>query len=636
MGQAAVEPLEKPPVTVASAQPPFSPTAMLLVIAGTVAALYLGRDVFIPLALAILLSFALSPIVTRLRRLGLGRVPSVLVVVVLALGFVSGFAWLLVSQAISLAENLPRYEYNLRQKMRILSTANGGTGVLEQTADLLRRMSEEIDQRAATGGTAGTARSSTGPGEARPVQPIPVEVHERAETPLEAARGVLEMVAEPLATVGIMLLFVIFVLLQREDLRDRFIRLFGSRDVHRTTEAMSDAAARIGRYLLMQLLVNMLYGSLFGAGLYLIGVPNPLLWGLIGVVLRFIPFVGAPLSVLFPLVVSLAADTGWTMPLEVIGLFLVIEVLLTYTVEPLVYGSSTGLSPTALVVATAFWTVLWGPVGLLLATPLTACLVVVGRHVPQLQFLEVLLGNQAVLSPPLRFYQRLLAADPREAEEVVEEHARRSGLVAALEEVVVPALALVEADRQRGAIARERQREIADDIVEIVEDIADESAPPRDRAAPILCLGARPGLDEAGACLLACALRQEGYDAALATVGDASGRRLEELPCEDVRLVYLSRGSSAGLAQARRVARRLRARLGAEVPVILALWNADPEKSEPERLAESTGVAQVTLTLSEALAAARPILGEPAKAGTAGQTAAPEARTPVAAAPALG
>ena len=316
----------------------------------------------------------------------------------------------------------------------------------------------------------------------------------------------LELVAEPLATVGIMLLFVIFVLLQREDLRDRFIRLFGSADVHRTTDAMSDAASRIGRYLLMQLLINLLYGTLFGTGLYLIGVPNPLLWGLIGVVLRFIPFIGAPISVLFPLVVSLAADIGWTMPLEVIGLFVAIEALLTYGIEPYLYGSSTGLSPAALVVATAFWTVLWGPVGLLLATPLTACLVVIGRHVPQLEFLEVLLGNRAVLSPPLRFYQRLLASDPREAEEVVEEEMRESGLLPALEQVVVPALGLIEADRQRGAIGRERQREIADDIIEIVEDVADENAPARDRAAPVLCLGARSGLDHAGACLLAAHL----------------------------------------------------------------------------------------------------------------------------------
>jgi predicted PurR-regulated permease PerM len=631
----AVEPQEVQPVRVASSQPPLSPTAMLVMIAAVVAGLYLGRDVFIPLALAILLSFALSPIVTRLRRVGLGRAPSVLLVVVLALGFVSGFAWLLVNQAINLAEDLPRYEYNLRQKMRIFSNQSAGTGVLEQTADLLRRMGDEIDKKDATGGTSGPAATTTGSGEPRPVQPIPVEVHEQPETPLQAAREVLELVAAPLATVGIMLLFVIFVLLQREDLRDRFIRLFGSADVHRTTDAMSDAASRIGRYLLMQLLINLLYGTLFGAGLYLIGVPNPLLWGMVGVVLRFIPFIGAPLSVLFPLVVSLAADVGWTMPLEVIGLFVAIEALLTYGIEPYLYGSSTGLSPAALVVATAFWTVLWGPVGLLLATPLTACLVVIGRHVPQLEFLEVLLGNRAVLSPPLRFYQRLLASDPREAEEVVEEEMRESGLLPAFEQVVVPALGLIEADRQRGAIGRERQREIADDIIEIVEDVADENAPARDRAAPVLCLGARSGLDHAGACLLAATLCAEGYDASLITPGEMAGQRLDDLPRDGVRLVCLSRGSSAGLAQARRVARRLRARIGPEVPIVLTLWNADPEKSEPENLALSSGVTRVALTLTQAVEAARAILGEPVAQMPAEPASAPplELRPTIAPAP---
>jgi predicted PurR-regulated permease PerM len=618
---------------VASTQPPATPMTMVLIGGAVVAALYYGREVFIPLALAILLSFALSPIASRLRRLGLGRVPSVLIVVVLALTFVSAFAWLLFSQAMSLAADLPRYEYNLRQKVRILHDDAAGTGVIERTADFLRRVGEEAQENAATGGTGGPARSSTvPPGEEvpRPVQPVPVEIHEPPETPFQAARDVFHLVAGPLAGIGIMLLFMIFVLVQREDLRDRVIRLFGSRDVHRATEAMSDAGKRIGRYLLMQLLVNLTFGALFGLGLWLMGVPTPLLWGMIGSVLRFVPYVGAPISMLFPLVISLAVDNGWGMPLMVVGLFLSIEAVLAYGLEPLIYGSSTGLSPAALVVATAFWTVLWGPVGLLLATPLTACLVVIGRHVPQLAFLEVIFGNREVLPPPVRFYQRLLADDPQEALEVAEEHGRDKRTTTVLDEVVLPALGLLEMDRQRGVIARDRLGTLAQEIIELVEDLVEAEAGPRGRTGSILCLGTRGSLDEAGAFILACGLREFGHDAVLApTVG--LGLRPEDLPREGIRLLCVSRVHIAGVAQVRRLVRRLRARYGPELPILIGLWSGEMPASEQAELADNLGATRLVTSLEQAIAAASELLGVPKPPPAATEDAKEPATAPAAA-----
>ncbi|MFL5335969.1 MAG: AI-2E family transporter [Geminicoccaceae bacterium] len=625
---APLRPELRQPLHLPGSQPPVSLGTMMITVAAVIAALYFGRDVFIPLALAVLLGFALSPIVTLLRQARLPRAPAVLIVVAIALALAAGFAWLLFNQAAGLAQDLPKYEYNLRQKVRLIRADTAGSGVLEQTADVLRHVQEEI-QQPQPGGAQPAAKPAPPPSEAaaKPVQPIAVELVDRPKTPLETIAETLGVVAAPLATIGIMILFLIFVLIQREDLRDRFIRLFGAGDIHRTTGAMSDATQRIGRFLLMQLVINASFGALFGLGLWVIGVPSPLLWGLIGVVLRFVPYIGAPIAALLPLAISLAVDPGWTMPLEVLGLFLAVEAVCAYVMEPLLYGHSTGLSPAAIIVAAAFWTSLWGPVGLLLSTPLTACLVVMGRHVPQLEFLEILFGNEQPLPPAVRFYQRLLAKDQREAEELTRQHAEEHGMMRAFDEVVLPALGLVEADRLRGALDRLRLRGIAEEVDELVEDVADEHAPPRDGPAAILCCGARGALDDAAGALLAAVLREQGYDAALAATG-AGGTAFEALTREGTRLAFVSRMDGPGIAQVRRAVQRVRGRLGSEVPVLVALWNADPEKSEPEALARSLGAERVALTLAEAAAAARELLGPPPEPAP---SAVPEAAVPVAA-----
>lgn len=613
-----------PPVTVPPSGPSLPLTSALAIGGALIAALYLARDVFVPLALAILISFTLAPLVNRLRRIGLGRAPSVMIVVTLALGLVVGFFWLLVGQAVHLAGDLPRYEDNLREKIRLLGPDAAGSGVFEQTADLLRRVGREFDKV--------TTPEGTPPAQALPAQtprPIPVEVHDPPTSPLGALLELAGVIAAPLATIGIMLLFIVYVLLQREDLRDRFIRLFGSGDVHRTTQAMNDAGARIGRYLLMQLTVNAVYGTLFGVALYLIGVPNALLWGLMGVVLRFIPFIGAPLSLLFPLILSLAVDSGWNMPLLTIGAFLVIEVGCTYLLEPVLFGSSTGLSMIALIIAALFWTMLWGPVGLLLAAPLTACLVVLGRHVPQLEFLEVVLGNRQALSSELKLYQRLLADDPEEATDVAEEFIDEHGLLRGADEVLLPALRLIAQDRVRGVLDRARANAMAEDLVAIAQDVASESgtapaAPPA--AAPVVCLGAGSQLDEAAARLAALVLRQEGLPAETFTAERVTQARPGELPSghpptgHPEAVLVLAIGPTAA-NRAGRFIRRWRVRAGETVPILAGLWPTDDALTLAE-LRERSKADQVATSLDDLIGLVRVRLAEAApQSATAGAAA---------------
>ena len=392
------------------AAPTTSPTALLVGMVIVVGALYLGSEILIPLALALLLSFMLAPIVTRLRRLGLGRIPSVLIVVVLVFTALLGVGSIVGTQIVDLATNLPRYEWNLRSKIRDLSIAIPSGGVVEQTSEMLRDLSQELEEATTP------EKEAESEAEVPPPEPIPVQVQRPAPTPMQTLREIGGPLVAPIATAGLVVVFVIFMLLQREDLRDRIIRLVGASDVARTTEAMNDAAKRISRYLLMQLVINLLYGIPVGVGLYFIGVPNPILWGLLATILRFIPYVGPVIAALFPIALSFAVAPGWSIPLMTIALFVVLELFSNNVLEPWLYGSSTGLSPVAVLVAAVFWTTLWGPAGLLLSTPLTVCLVVLGRHVPQLAFFDVLLGDEPALAPEVKFYQRLLAHDPEEAE----------------------------------------------------------------------------------------------------------------------------------------------------------------------------------------------------------------------------
>ena len=282
---------------------------------------------------------------------------------------------------------------------------------------------------------------------------MPVELREPEPTAVQLAQRILAPIVAPLATTAIVFIVAIFVLLQREDLRDRLIRLFGSSDLHRTTVAMNDAAGRLSRYFLTQLGINATFGLIIGTGLYFIGVPSPLLWAVLAMLLRFVPYIGAPLSALLPITLAAAIAPGWTMVAWTAALYAVVEAVMGQAVEPMLYGRSTGLSPFSVVVAATFWTWLWGPIGLLLSTPLTLCLVVLGRHVERLEFLDVMLGDRPPLTPVESFYQRILAGDPDEARAQAELLLKDHPLSAYYDEVALKGLRLAAADCARGVLA---------------------------------------------------------------------------------------------------------------------------------------------------------------------------------------
>jgi predicted PurR-regulated permease PerM len=590
-----------PVVPTGTSAPPLSATALMAALVAVVGALYLGRDILIPLALAILLSFLLAPLVVRLRRLGLGRVPAVLAVVLLLFVALLGLGTIVGSQMVQLAENMPTYEWNLRSKIRDLRIAMPTGGVVERASEMLRDLGQELNQA-----TAPADKSAKSVAEPEAPKPVPVEVQAPQARPLQTLREVGGPLVAPIATAGLVVVFVIFMLLQREDLRDRVIRLVAARDVARATEAMDDAAKRISRYLLMQLVINILYGIPVGVGLYFLGVPNPALWGLLATVLRFIPYVGPVIAALFPIALSFAIAPGWTLPLLTIALFVTLELFSNNVLEPWLYGSSTGLSPVAILVAAVFWTALWGPAGLLLSTPLTVCLVVLGRHVPQLGFFHVLLGDEPALDPEVKFYQRLLARDPEEATELAEDYLEAESLEKLYDAVIMPALGLAEQDRLRGRLERATVQEIAKDTIGVVEELAEDEPPTPDEAAvpnagAILCIGARNALDEAAAAMLAHLLQSRGIGARPVPRDVIAGRKLALLARDGAPLICLSYVNPAATQHAHRLTRRLRQHLGPEVRIMVGLWTAMPTDEAREELLRAAGADLLATSLGQAL-----------------------------------
>jgi len=616
MAEDTARQLQARPIAVPKAAPPASTQTTLLVIALVVATLYLGADILVPIALAVLLSFVLTPIVSRLQRLRLGRVPSVLMVVVLVFAVITGFGMVVGSQIADLADNLPTYQRNIQAKIQTLratAASAGSGGAMMQATEAFRDLRQELEQ--ATGqnqpaqdqpnpqgkpaAPSVTAQPNSPPAE-RP--PVPVRIEQPSSSPFEIARDVLGPALAPFATAGMVLVLTIFMLLQREDLRDRMIRLAGSGDLSRTTEAMNDAGERVSRYLLMQCVVNVTYGIPIGVGLWLLGVPNPLLWGMLATVLRFIPFLGPVISAAFPIMLSFAVDTGWTLPLLCIGLFVAVELFSNNVVEPWLYGSATGLSSLAIIVAAVFWTTLWGPVGLLLATPLTVCLVVLGRHVPQLHFLEVMLGDRQVLPDEAKVYQRLLARDPIEAGELAEERLADSSLPEVGNALLLPALSLAEQDRQRGRLNPDGQQAVAEGMATLLEELMEATQPGTGDEAPlVLCIGARNSLDEAAAGLLAHALRPHGVRADVIPCEKISPRAIASLGTTGVSAVALSYLNPSALPHARRVVRRLRLHFGPHVPILLCLWSAHPEADAPEHAIAMTAADRVATNLTGSL-----------------------------------
>ncbi len=568
----------------------------------TVVVLYFGRDIFIPFVLAVLLSFLLARPVEWLRRLHVPRAPAVVLVVACAMVLIGGVSVLVGSQVVSLANNLPAYQKTMQTKIRTIREAAVGGGAIDRTAQVIQALGRELSAKA-DGEKVGL---DTDGHTAKP-EPVPVRIETDAQQrALETLRNVVGPVLGPMGTAGLVIVFVFFVLLQPSDLRDRFIRLAGS-DLHRTTEALSEAAERVSRYLLMQLVVNATYGIPVGIGLYLIGVPGAFLWGLLATLLRFIPYLGPVIAAAFPLTMAFAVDPGWTMLLWAALLILIVELVSNNVVEPLLYGSGTGLTPVAVILAAIFWTLLWGPVGLFLATPLTVCLVVMGRYVPQLTFLDVLLGSDPVLQPEERLYQRLLAGNIEEAIDIGETAVAETSLTAFYDEVGLPALRLAEHARERGASVQDRKR-VADGIRAVVRDLRDfgeqDTAvvePPAGvrREAQVLCLAGRGELDDAAAAMLTHLLEDSGIAARMAPASSLTPDAIGSLNLAGVEVLCLSYLHPMPHAYARFVCRRLKRRRPG-MKIVLGLWNLAAPAGSADQLASRADADFGAKTLTEA------------------------------------
>jgi len=613
----------------------LSAVAMAILAALIIMVLYYGREIIIPIALAVLLSFVLAPLVRLVQRLRIPRSLAVVSVVVIAFAFIFAMGSLLATQLAQLAGDLPRYQSTISEKIQSFRETTAGRGTLERASSMLKDLSKELDKPKEAANSLGTIAA---PKAAAP-KPVPVEVLQPDPGALESLQTLISPLLHPLATTGIIVIFVIFILLQREDLRNRLIRLAGSDDLQRTTAALDDAASRLSRLFLIQLLVNGGFGIIIGMGLWLIGVPSAILWGILAAVLRFVPYIGAVIAAAFPLALAVAVDPTWTMLLWTIALFVVVEPVVGHVLEPMVYGHSTGLSPVAVVASATFWTALWGPIGLVLATPLTVCLVVLGRHVERLEFLDVMFGDRPALSPPEIFYQRMLAGDPTEASAKAEEFLKERSLSSYYDEVALRGLQLAQADAERGALDPDRLTKIRDAVQEFASNISeqDERPPPKvgpttdveatsaiegvaadapyeslrilrkeDLPAewqgehPVLCVAGRNPIDEAAAIMLAQLTGAHGLSARVEAAEALSTANIFRLETDGVAIVCLVYMDTSSPAHMRYSVRRLRRKLP-KATIVLGCWMKDIDPAALESLREGAKADLAAATLGGAL-----------------------------------
>jgi predicted PurR-regulated permease PerM len=571
------------------------------IIALAAAGLYWLQPVLIPLALAVLLTFLLSPVVSTLQRRGLGRVPSVLVTVLLALSLLGGIGWTLTRQLVTLADELPRYSQNLHHRIADLRGASKG-GPVEKIQKAVEDVVGEIQKT----DTLGVTRQK------------PVAVVLEAPSILVHLPNLLQA----LASGGVVAVLVIFMLLERRELRDRVILLIGYRRMTATTRALDEAGARISRYLLMQSIINGSFGVAVGLGLFLIGVPYAVTWGFLAAALRFIPYLGPIVAALLPLALSLAVFPGWLQPALVAGLFLVLEPITGSVMEPWLYGQSAGVSHVALLIALTFWTWLWGPVGLLIATPLTVCLIVLGKHLPALGFIVVLMGDRPVIEVKARYYQRLLARDQDEASDIVEAYVNTDGRESVYDTVILPALYYAKQDHDRGLLSEGDAQFVGQATREILDVLAHDAPAPSDP-------GDHPGTDTRVR-IMGCPARDEADVLALEMVGhvlDPARYRMEVgrtgmLTAEVVAWVDLHRpallciGAVApgGLSQARHLCKRLRSQCP-ELKIVVGRWGLHDERdSDCQHLlaAGADCVETTVLDTQRALTQVGLTLGRPA------------------------
>lgn len=572
-----------------------------------IAALYWGRTVMLPLALAALLAFILTPAVSWLERHGFRRLPGVLTVTVVVFALLVGLSYLLALQVGQLADELKqdKYQKNIMAKVEPLpEDVKGPLRKLVGAEEEAGKTVEGLKKKAADG-----------------TAPEPAAV---APVPALGLRWLTEYIppaAEGLATFVLIVVLAVFMLVKREDLRDRLIHLFGHGHLTATTRALDEAAQRISRYLSLLSLVNLCCGLALAAGFYFLDVPAALLWGLLVGTLRFIPYVGVWVGALFPVVLSAATAPDWYHPLGVLGLILAVELFIANVVEPVLYGRTMGISEVALLVMAAFWAWLWGPIGLVLAVPMTVCLAVLGKYVPQLDFLAVLLKDEPVLDTPVRYYQRLLAGDEDEAEDMVEEYLRGHPWEDVFDDVLLPALLLARHDRERGELdAAEEQgiyqatREVLDDLIfrqrqisKIASVPVGEEPPPERPAVPALGFPAHDEADELALHMLAQLLEPSGCRLEVVSSKSLTGEVLRRTGEERPPFVVVAALPPGGIAQSRHLCKRLRAQCPDLKIFVIRCGQGDALEKVRERLREAGADGMVT-TLQEARAQLLPLV----------------------------
>ena len=575
-----------------------------VVIVGT---LYLAKVVFIPLALALLLSFLLTPVVSMLERVRIPRGVAIFMVIGTLCAAIGFLGWKTSSQFVDLSSEIPAYKSALLDKIHRLK--GPGSSRLDNASQTVKELEQAIS--ATPGEAPNPSRTKVQPPGSSESHPMSVEVVPPSN-PLESLQSMLG----PLATGGIILVFTIFMLLDRENLRDRFIRIAGGR-LTTMTQALDEASRRINRYLLLQMVVNVLYGVVIGVGLRLIGIPNASLWGVAAALLRFLPYAGPPMAAAMPIFFSLAVFNDWRHALETAGLFFVLEVVVSNFIEPLLYGAHVGLSALAIIVAAIFWTLIWGIPGLFLSTPLTVFLVVMGRYVPSLMFLNVLLGDEPVLAPHQQFYQRLLASEPEEARHVLETYLKEKPIGELYDDVVIPALGMAEQDHSRqeldDGVKALMYQNIRDLLEEFGEAPSEQSLPAgKDAAAiaasadgpvsdrmEILCIPARKEADDVAAFMLAQLLERRGLNARSMSMVAAS-ELLSKVTGTTSHVVCISALPPFAISHAREAYRSLR-RVAPEMPIVIGLWHLEGDLQEISvRLKMNPGDAVVS-TLPQAV-----------------------------------
>jgi predicted PurR-regulated permease PerM len=548
-----------------------------------VAALYFARIVFVPLALASLFALLLTPAVSFLERIKLPRILAVFLAIAAPMALLGLMVWQTSHQLVDLTGQLPAYKQTLVNKIQSLKGGKGRS--LDKASDAVKELASEISD-ATPGATAATGSRKTAPPVAgsSPSRPLSVEVVPPAN-PLESAENILG----PLGTAGIIVIFTVFILVGREDLRNRLIRLAGGARLNVMTQALDEATQRINRYLILQLAVNSGFGLLIFTGLHFIGVPNASLWGVVAAVLRFLPYVGTPIAALMPIVLSLAVFEGWQHAIATVALFAGLEIVIANFVEPLLYGSHLGLAPLAILVAAIFWTLIWGFPGLVLSTPLTVCLVVIGRYVPRLSFLNVLFGDEPVLPLEAQYYQRLLATDQNEARQVLEQFLKDKSLEELYSSVLIPALSLAEQDRHRNELDEETQNFIYQSTREIVEELEENSAAETTQTLPegssgasavaaeadarlgVVCIPARDDADDVVGMLLARLLARQGQIAQSISIGPTA-EMLAQVKEIQPDVVCISALPPFAINHARALYSKLRA-LSPTMHIVICLWN---------------------------------------------------------------